>query len=76
MTPLQIKHEIEHAEDCAKRNGFKLKIGNEIKILATGSPYHKDVCIKTLSSFHEVNIFFDGYEQMKLEQQELNRAKK
>jgi hypothetical protein len=69
MTPLQIKHEIERAEDGAKRNGFKLEIGNEIKILATGSPYHKDVCIKTLSSFHDVIVYFAGYEQMKLEQQ-------
>lgn len=76
MTPLQTKHEIEHAEDCAKRNGFKLKIGNTIEIVAIGSPYHKDGCIETLLSFHDVIIYFSGYEQMNLEQQELNRVKK
>jgi histidinol phosphatase-like PHP family hydrolase len=76
MTPLQIKHEIDHAEEYAKRNGFKLYIGHEIKILATGSPYHKDACIKTLLSFHDVIIYFEGYEQMKIEQEELNRVKK
>jgi hypothetical protein len=76
MTPLQIKHEIERAEDCAKRNGFKLNIGNTIEIVAIGSPYHKGASIKTLSSFHDVIIYFAGYEQMEREQQELNRAKK
>ena len=75
MTPLQIKHEIERAEDCAKRHGFKLDIGNKIKIVATGNPYHKGASIAELNSFAEVIIYFSGYEQMKLEQQELSRAK-
>lgn len=76
MTPLQTKREIEQAEDMARRNGFKLSIGNDIEIRADRNPYAVNVVIFIAHSFSEIMIFFTGYEQMQLEQRELNRDKK
>jgi hypothetical protein len=76
MTPLQIKNEIERAENCAQRNGFKLHIGDAISISATGAPYMKGAIVLELPSFHDVITYFTGYEQMKLEHEALNREKK
>lgn len=76
MTPLQTFHLIAQAEEMAKRNGFKLDIGNDIGIRAYRAPYAAAVTIKIVKGFEEVVTYFEGYEQMKLEQQELDRAKK
>jgi hypothetical protein len=76
MTPIQVKHQIEQAEDMAKRNGFKLDIGNDVGIVAERKPYKTGVTVKALASFEEVIIYFQGYEQMQREQQELDRATK
>jgi hypothetical protein len=76
MTPLQIKREIERAEDMARRNGFNLSIGNDIEIRADRHPYAANVVIFIGHSFSEIMIFFTGYEQMQLEKRELNRDKK
>jgi hypothetical protein len=77
MTPIQVKHQIDQAEDMAKRNGFKLDIGNDIGIMSFDkAPYARGVTVKALASFEEVIIYFQGYEQMQREQQELDRATK
>lgn len=77
MTPIQTFHLIAQAKDMAKRNGFKLDIGSDIGIMSFDkAPYKTGVTVKALASFEEVIIYFQGYEQMLLEQQELDRIKK
>lgn len=77
MTPLQTVHLIAYTEDMAKRNGFKLDISTDIGIKAYGkAPYAEGALVKVLASFEEVVLYFQGYEQLKFEQKELDRKAK
>lgn len=72
MTPLQTVHLIAYTEDMAKRNGFKLDIGTDIGIKAYDkAPYAAGALVKVLASFEEVVIYFQGYEQLRFEIQNL-----
>ena len=53
----------------AERNGFELLPGeyNLIKVTASRLPYGKDVTIARLSDWAQVELYFTGYEQAKME---------
>lgn len=77
MTPLQIKHQIERAEEAAERNGFRLDIGNTINIVATAAPFMPEgIVALDLVGFSDVITFFAGYELRKNEQLALDRMAK
>jgi hypothetical protein len=73
MTPLQTKRQIEIAQEMAERNGFLLQIFDDIRVIANRKPYVQGTWVVTLPTFDAVIFYFEGYEQMKLERQELDR---
>ena len=69
MNPWTIEGIITHAKAMAERNGFELLPGeyNMINVVASRLPYGKDVTIARLSDWAQVELYFTGYEQAKME---------
>jgi hypothetical protein len=69
MNPWEIDRIITHAKEMATRNGFSLDPGdgNTIKLVAENAPYKAGICIGRCNDWREVECFFSGYEQHKLE---------
>jgi hypothetical protein len=69
MNPWTIESIITNAQAMAERNGFELLPGeyNMIKIVASKPPYGRDVTIARLSDWAQVELYFTGYEQGKME---------
>jgi hypothetical protein len=69
MNPWTIESIITHAKEMAERNGFELLPGeyNMIKVTASRLPYGKNVTIARLSDWAQVELYFTGYEQAKME---------
>jgi hypothetical protein len=69
MNPWTIESIITNAKAMAERNGFELLPGeyNLIKVTASRLPYGKDVTIARLSDWAQVELYFTGYEQAKME---------
>lgn len=65
--PFSIEREIRAAREIAGRNGFSLEehhhYPDKITIVANKMPYAGGVAIRAFTSWHEVMIYFMGYEQ-------------
>lgn len=71
--PFSIEREIKAAREIAERNGFQLEdhhhYPDRVTIIANKLPYAGGVAIRSFTSWHEVMIFFIGYEQHIIEMQ-------